>query len=206
MGQTAFPVDVNPDDTFSLVDGTFSDPQGRWDILDLDISGDIDPFVSLGFNVQNNMGFTMNFVFSVSVPIIPIASPTVHGGSTGITVTDSNASGSATVAALAGKSFYSGRIDGSTVLSLFSDPFSVTAGPPAGDSAVATTSLGLPATLPSGPATSTIGIFTEFSLTAGDQMSSTNFFRVEPIPEPTSLALGTFCMMLFSFARKRRAY
>ncbi len=204
VGGTSFPIAVNPDDTFSLVDATYSDALGRWDLLDLDVEGDIDPFTSLGFQVQNNMGFTVNFVFSVSVPIVPIPGATLHGGSTGITVTDANFSGSATVGALAGKSYFSGQIDGSTVLPLFSDPFSLIAGPPAGDTNVAATSLGLPSTLPSGPALATINIVAEFSLTAGDRMSSTNFFRVVPVPEPTSLMLIGFASLgLCSWRRSR---
>ena len=203
VGSVSYPIDVNSDDTFSLVDASYSDHLGRWDLLDLDVEGDIDPFTSLGFQVQNNMGFTVNFVLSVSVPISPIPGATVHGGSTGITVTDSNASGAATVAALAGKSYFSGQIDGSTVLPLFSDPFSVTA-TPAGNTNVAGTSLGLPATLPSGAALATIGIVAEFSLTAGDRMSSTNFFRVELIPEPASLLLAGFASLgLCSWRRSR---
>jgi len=204
MGEMTFPIDINPDDSFSLLDASFSDSLGRWDLLDLDVEGDIDPFTNLGFAVQNNMGFTVNFLVSVSVPIIPIPGATLHGGSSSLTVTDANASGTATVSALTGKSFYSGQIDGGTVLSLFSDPFSLTAGPPAGSGNATSTSLGLPATLPSGPALSTIGIVAEFSLTAGDSMSSTNFFRVEPVPEPATLALGGFALCLGLIQRRRK--
>lgn len=204
MGGMTMPVEVNSDDTFSVKDYYYHEPEGRWNILDLDLEGDIDPVTNLGFQIQNNMGVTANFVFGVSVPIAPIPGATVHGGSSGISVTDSDFSGSATVSALAGKSFYSGQIDGSTVLPLFSDPFSLSAGPTPGDSSATSTSLGLPATIPSGPALSTIGILVEFSLTAGDQMSSTNLFRVEAIPEPASLLLvGASSLVMCSWRRGR---
>ena len=204
MGEVSWDVDVNSDDTFSLVDATFVDAQDRWAVNDMDASGDIDPFANLGFNVQNNMGFDINFLISVSVPIIPIPTATLHGGSTALTVTDANASGSATVSTLSGTPYYSGQIDGSTVLTLFEDPYSLTA-TPAGNSNSDNTNDGLPFTIPSGPANSTIGIVVEFTLSAGDIASGTNFFRVEAIPEPTTLALfGT--ALAGMFMRRRRAY
>ena len=204
MGEMTFPIDVNSDDTFSLTDASFIGPSGSWALSNLNVNGDIDPFTSLGFQVQNNMGFTVNFLMSISVPIIPIPGATLHGGSTGITVTDADLSGSATVAALSGKPYYSGQIDGSTVLSLFNDPFSLTAAPLQGDSNSTNTNLGLPATLPSGAALATIGIVIEFSLSAGDQMSSTNLFRVEPVPEPTTLAFGGLALLGIFTSRRRR--
>ena len=171
-----------------------------WDGAVDNASGNADPFVNLAFGVTNIAAVPVEFTVSIAVPIVPIPGATVHGGSTGGSVSDSNnngVGGLSTIISVPGTPFYSGQIDGVGVLSIYPDPTSFPAG---GVFAFAGQTVNIPAlnpglpgpTLPSGPALLTIGISHRFLLAPGDSMSASSFFIVQPIPEPSSLMLATF--------------
>ena len=168
QGRTVeFMADVNSDGSFALRDQTSEGT--NWNLTDLDVSGNVDPFTSLNFAVTNNAAVTLLFTVSVTLPIVPQLPATLHGGSTGGTLTDSNFNGSATVATSGGIPYYQGQIDGATVLSIYPDPYSLSVAFPGQTVNVPAQNPGLPGpTLPSGPALSTIGIINRFTLTPGD--------------------------------------
>ena len=125
------------------------------------------------------------------VPIVPQLPATFYGGSTGGSVTDANNDGVGGVSTVAGLPFYAGQIDGATVLPIYADPTNFPILFAGQTLNIPAQNPGLPGpTLPGPPAFATIGIVHNFSLSAGDSTATTSFFVVEPVPEPTTLALG----------------
>jgi len=198
-------IPVNSDDLFSVENLSFGGM--FWEISNLNISGDIDPFTNLSFTVLNNAAVTANFVFNVTVPIVAQGPQTLIGGSTGGSVTDSNFDGIATVATIgSGTPFFSGEIDGSTVLEIYADPSSFSAPFAGGTANILALNPGLPGpTLSSGPAASTIGITHNFSLTPGDSIAVTSFFIVVAVPEPSSALLLGVGLPALLIRRRRTA-
>lgn len=185
-------IDVNPDDTFSASGLTLGNANSPlWQLESFDINGAINPFVSQGFSVVNTSAVPVTFTITTTVPIAPpLTGGTVVGGSTGITVTDANNDGVGSVTTLAGVPVFGGTVDGSIVLPLLADPFTLTV-PFAGGTASATDDAGLPGpSIISGPALTSIGIVQEFVLSPGDRAVGSAFFDIEPIvPEPTSVLI-----------------
>lgn len=153
-------------------------------------TADVDPFVNGVFSIQNNSSITQTYTFTVSLPISPAVTPgSSVGGSIGLTLTDANGNGVATVGSVGGGSVFMAANDGSTTLTLLGPGFSLSA-PFAGGSATASASAGLPgATIVSIGANSTISITHTFTLTPGDSIGLTSFYQVDALPEPGSLAL-----------------
>ena len=169
---------------FSSEDNRFGNSETMWELRDLDISGNVDPEVTLAYALTNNANVPVAFTMNTTVPISPVfVNGTRHGGATGGAVLDTG--NPVSVSTVAGKPLFSGEIDGSTVLALYPDPNSFS-GP-----SIATIpgiSAGLPGpTIPSGPALFSIGITNDFILGPGDTITLGNNFAV--IPEPASLAL-----------------
>lgn len=194
----------NGDGTFSYLGGLAS---ADWD-LEWDMVVDPDPFVSGDFSLVNNTAFTQPYVLTVSLPIFPAVTPaSLMGGSLGVTVTDANFNGTATVATLPGIPFYSGLIDGVEVLTLLDAPFSLSA-PFPGGTATASDFAGLPGPSIPGPiALTSIDITLRFTLTPGDRIGITSFFIVEPVPEPSTVILaliGGVSLAGVSLRRKRK--
>jgi hypothetical protein len=203
LGRTeTYRIPVQSDNTFDLIQQKPTSPTG-WTLTDLAVVGNVDPFASLNFAVTNNAAVTLLFTVSVTVPVSPQGPLTLHGGSFGASLLDSNNAGGATVATTAGVPLYRGQIDGATVLSIYPDPYSLTI--PFGVQNVPALNPGLPGpTLPSGPAASTIGIINTFTLTAGDSLAGVSFLLVVPVPEPSSIALVALGVMTWSSWRRKR--
>ncbi len=186
-------LEVGSDGGFA-VDGVEVQALG-WDVDGLYVSGNIDPFISQGFSVTNTAAVPISFTITTTVPITPIPGATTHGGSVGYTLTDANNDGVATVTASGSEPFFSGELDGISVLTLLgplSDDVSFAGQTVSGDA-----DAGLPGpTLPSGSVLASMSIIQKFTLTPGDRLSSTAFFVVEPelnpneiVPEPVSAAV-----------------
>lgn len=183
---------VDPDGTFHYT-GNYSYAQ-HWGV-NWNVSGNEDPFVTNFFTVTNNQSFTDLFTLTVTLPISALGPTTINLGSISGTVTDNN-NNNAFVTAPTGGSIYTALIDGSSVHTLMSDPFSEDAG-----GAMLTGPVGPAAFGPTGgpAAASTIGITVSFLLSPGDSASFTAFFSVE-VPGPAGLPL----IALFGLVGRRR--
>lgn len=173
--------------------------------LGWNVTADTDPFVNGFFSIQNNTAVTQTYSFTVTLPVTPPVVPvSTIGGSIGITVTDANGDGSATVASVGSGYVFNAANDGTTTLQLVGPGFSLSA-PFAGGSATSSASAGLPgATLSSIAANGTISITHTFTLTPGDSVGLTSFYQVSSVPEPGTLALfGAGALGLAALGRRR---
>jgi len=197
-----FETPIASDNSFKLVGAESTG--SAWDLDYLNIQGNADPFTSLNYAVTNNAAVPLLFSISVTLPIVPEGPLTLHGGSIGGALTDANFNGIATVATSAGVPFYRGQIDGATVLSIYPHLSTVTVGTAGGTLNLPALNPGLPGpTLPSGPATTTIGIINQFLLSPGDQFSANSFFVVIGVPEPSTIALLGICLLTLGNRRSR---
>jgi len=185
----------NGDGTFSLAGIGYGDSF----TCDWSVTVNPDPFITGTFNLTNNTASTQNFVLNVTLPFTPtLFQPMVMGGNFGdVTYTDTGLSGSVTLATVGANTLYLSRIDGLSVVGLLSSYSSTATGLPGVAGTEPGQSFGNP--IPSDPvpltfvSASSIGIRTQFSLTAGDRVSLPVFFQVEPtpVPEPsTALLIG----------------
>lgn len=194
----------NQDGTFSYLGQMTANP--NWD-LDWDMLVNPDPFISAVMGFTNNTGITQTFTLDVIMAIAPPVVPSsLMGGSIGLTLTDANNSGSATLASATPTAVYNGMIDGSPALPLLTDPYSLSVGV-AGGSTTDGTSAGLPGPTIPGPAgLATIGISHKFTLSPGDRASLVSNFIIEAVPEPGTLSLVAifFATMLVGSRRRQR--
>jgi hypothetical protein len=184
---------VDPDGTFHYT-GSYSYAD-HWGVV-WNVEGNADPFVTNFFTVTNNQAFTDLFTLTVLLPISPAITPSsIMLGSIVGTVTDNN-NNNAFVSAPTGGSIYTGLIDGLSVQTLMSDPFSEDAGGPMLSGVVGPASFGPTG----GPAALTsIAVTVSFLLSPGDSASFTAFFSVE-VPGPAGLPL----IALFGLVGRRR--
>jgi uncharacterized protein (TIGR03382 family) len=178
----------NPNGEGWLYQGSYSSPD--W-LLSASITADTEPFVNSVVGLTNNTSATQTYTLTVTMPITPITGGTLIGGSVGGSVTDSNNDGSAIVSTLPGSALFTGQIDGATALQIYNFPATFAAPFQGGTGPIPPVNLGLPGPFLPGPpsANTSIGIQLHFSLTAGDSVSISSFFDVEPIPAPGALAL-----------------
>jgi hypothetical protein len=195
-------VTENDDGSITFGPGSWVAATGVWELEWDEITVKADPQVSFIGTLTNTTALPQDFVFAVSTPVTPALPSSLYGGSTSVTVGDTNDDG-ATLQNTTGQPGYAGVIDGATNQLLLLNPFSLAA-PPSGTNSLTQWS-GLPATLP-GPAVNTsIGISHRFNLTAQDQATFNSTFNVV-IPEPGTLALlGVGLGALGRLGRRRHA-
>jgi len=214
IGSTALVNDevfANSDGSFSLLgnqQGGSVNGQPVWD-LSWNLVMNQDPSIGGSLTLTNLTTTTRNFNLQFLLPITPVFSPSLFGGTISATLLDFNGDLSASLAPVAvSPSIFRGTIDGATVLSLLAANVSCF-GSSAGCTAIGTDDFGLPGARPTlaGPAVnSAIGIFLNFSLSAGDRVTINTNFMVEPppaVPVPAALPLlmsGLGAMLL----RRRR--
>jgi hypothetical protein len=197
--QSGTPSGSGPEETFVGQRVT-----GGW-TLGWDVTADADPFVNGFFSIQNSSATTQTYSFTVTLPVSPPVTPiSTLGGSIGVTVTDANGNGVATVSSAGAGYVFNAANDGTTTLQLLGPGFALNA-PYAGGSATASASAGLPgATIASIAANGTISITHTFTLTPGDSVGLTSFYQVVAVPEPSRLALAaTGAVGLFALGRRR---
>lgn len=190
--------------SFSQAPGTGGTGPGAW-ALSWDFTADVDPFVNGFFSLQNNSTIVQTYTLTVSLPITPPVVPvSTIGGSIGVTVTDANGSGAASVASVGSGFVFNAANDGTSTLQLLGPGFALNA-PFAGGSATASANAGLPGgTISSISANGTISIAHTFTLTPGDSVGLTSFYLVNAVPEPGTLALfGSGAVGLLLLGRKR---
>lgn len=195
---------ANPNATTFDFDGSVS--RTNWN-LSWDVTLDPDPFVNGVFGVTNNTSSLQTFVLTVLLPISPaIPGGTLVGGSIGGSVTDANASGFAELKTLSGVALFTGMNDLNTALTIYDDPAVFTANLFPGQTVtIPALNVGLPPSIASIPALSTIAIQLTFVLTPGDTASFTTFYQVEPIPEPATVVLMGLGIGGLAVAGRRRS-
>ena len=129
--------------SFSQAPGTGGTGPGAW-ALSWDLTADVDPFVNGFFSLQNNSNIVQTYSLTVTLPITPPVVPvSTIGGSIGVTVTDANGNGAATVASIGSGFVFNAANDGTSTLQLLGPGFALNA-PFAGGSATASANAGLP--------------------------------------------------------------
>jgi len=180
-------VSVNPDGSFAA--SPMDQDLTSFVTEDISVTGNIDPVISVSFDVVNNAPVTQDFVFTFTLPILPVTPGTITGGSTGVTITDNNGDGATLGSSTLPGSlpFYTATIDGVAYQTLALTPV---VEPNTFETETASTLFGSPIPSQVGPAAlSTIGLEYRFTLTPGDRAAVTGNFVVETIPEPASIAL-----------------
>lgn len=166
--------------------------------MDLGFTYDQDPFVTGGFTVYNPSGSTQTYTFIFTTPVAPPITPTsLYGGSMAGSIT-AGSSTPATVATVPNTPLYQGMIDGTTVLSIYTDPMSWTVSQPFGSGQIP--GVNVPVTNVGPQVLNTISMKYTFTLTPDDITTMNGIFTV--VPEPATLVLLGIGSLLL---RKRRA-
>lgn len=160
---------------------------------------DADPTVSNFIAIQNNLAVAQTFTITVQIPIAPaIGAPITIQGSIVGGATDFNGNG-VTLSNSTG-SIYTALVDGNPVQTLLDSPQSYSAGA-GGSVGFGPASFG-PFAIGS-PATTSIGITINFTLSPGDLASYTSVFTVTPEPG-TLLLVGSGIAGLVAFGSRKR--
>ncbi len=189
------PYTDNGDGTFTY-NGSVSNPS-LW-AFTWDVTVDPDPLISAMFGITNNTAVTKHFDLLFTLPVgSPFGPPAVKSGSLAAAFQDLNNSGFVQLSNID----WSGRIDGSDAMSLFSGDFSC--GGVGCNGSIFPVSDG---PLSSTGVSTNIGIHLAFDLTAGDKATFTTFFQVEPVPIPAAVWLFSSGLLgLGAFMRRRKS-
>jgi len=179
--------------------------------MEWDIDADPDPFVSGVVGVSNNTNAPQDFLMSFVQPVFPaMIGPTIATGSVGVTVSDGNLNGATLTYYLGNSSnpVYEAFIDGSSYQTLLppfpgSPPFPLIASP-VGSNTI-TNSFGPQL---AGGVSTDLRVDIKFRLSARDVAGVTFNFVVVPVPEPSTVLLGSLGLVAlvgYGLRRRRRA-
>ncbi|MFO0895257.1 MAG: hypothetical protein U0574_09940 [Phycisphaerales bacterium] len=149
---------------------------------------DPDPYIGFSFEFFNNTASTQLFSVTMTLPVGFWNQGSLIGASIGGSVTDANFDGVGVLSS-AGGPIFDGKVDGSTQLTLFNDPFSVSVPFFGATATLGPETAGLPGPSIAGPGlvTTDMSITLTFSLTAGDRASFTGIFVMQYIPAPAGV-------------------
>lgn len=170
---------------------------GNGFISSWEIDVDTDPFVVSSFNITNTQATAQVFTVTVLLPIVPQLPISSGIGSVSGSLLDSNDSGASFVGTIAGVPLYEAIIDGSTVMTLYDDPYSLAIGTPTAN--LPTAGFG-PSVFPG--ASAVIGVRNTFVLSPGDTFQAVSYFFINAVPTPGALAL--FGVAGVTVMRRRR--
>jgi len=191
---------ANPDGTFSAV----GDEQTSSYELLFDMTIDADPAISGSFTLRNLSTTTQTFALSATLDVLPIAGPTLVGGSFEGTYTDTDTDPTDTPeVTIATALFYQASIDGVPVASL--GAFNLNAfGGEGVEGTISPEAFGVPILSQVGPGVSgAIAVaFPGFSLSPGDTVHVPFEFVV--VPEPTFASLFALIVAFFFIARRKK--
>jgi hypothetical protein len=169
----------------------------------LELTVDTDPVVTGTTVITNTFNTTQHITLLFTLPVVPILTPTLTGGSFRGTVTDRDGDGATLATFGPGTALYTALIDGNDWQSLYPDSQSVAAGQFL-SSNIANTNFGSPIPSLPGPAVAaSIGIRIDFTLTPFDSASFTSNHVVNPVPEPHTA--GLLLLGLALIAKRRRS-
>lgn len=164
---------------------------------------DPDPFVNNTFTLTNNTAVTQTYTISVVLPVTPALPPfTQTFGTISGTLLDANNNGFAQMSTSGGAPLYMSLIDGGNYMPLYTAPFTLNTAPIGSASATLNTQFFF---FPGGQpgVTTSIAITNTFTLSAGDAMTMTSAFRIDPeVPAPG--AAGALALAGIAAARRRR--
>jgi hypothetical protein len=173
-------------------------------IDEINLEIDSDPIVTGVTGVTNLFSSTQLITLVFTLPVTPILTATLTGGSFRGTVTDNDGDG-ATISTAAGSALYTALLDGANWQSLYPDSFSKSAGSHLSAN-ISSTNFGSPIPSLVGPSVlASIGIRLEFNLTAFDSASFTSNHVVIPVPEPQTGVLVAMGLSMLATRRRRIA-
>jgi hypothetical protein len=198
----------NPDGSFSLSGVAGGAAVGAAFNCDWSIVVNEDPQITSTFTLTNISAVTQTFTMNVTLPIAALGPATVQGGYFGDAVngtvyTDTNLDSNVTLATVGANTFYTALVNGIISQGLGSFTLNANGGPGVfGDTSQQSWGTPIPSA-PFGPASGNIRIRWQFSLTAGDSVTTKGFFQVEQAPEPATVALIGLGLGALVVARRR---
>lgn len=174
--------------------------------IDIGLTLDEDPELATSLGIDNLSGGTEHFTLVITMSgLSAIPGATLTGGSNAWDFGDNNGDG-VTLSTVAGSSLYTALIDGVAHDTLFDHPTVGSDGSAFGGGTIGPADFGSPIPSQLGPAlTSSIGITYDFTLTGGDDASTTTGrFVVKPVPEPATAALIALGLFGLAAAGRRR--
>jgi hypothetical protein len=144
-----------------------------------EIHFDDDPIIYNNYLIQNTTGINQTYSVTISMPTT-FAAPNLFRGSVHTSIIGT----AATISTVAPFPIYAAQIDGVTVRTLQSNPFSLSTPQDAGG---ASASFGFDPN--NVPVNSSMGITLTFQLTPGATAAIISDFEIKAIPEPSTLTL-----------------
>ena len=189
----------------NVSDLTVGDPLTGLKITSLDINLDNDPSVNGVVAVQNLALGTQQFTLTFTLPVAPIASATLTGGSVAGGVTENNGDTATLSTTGPTSALYTALIDGVVYQTLFPHSTTLTVVNPFDSADLTPGSFGTPIPSQPGPSVATsIGLRYDFNLTGQDAASFTGVFVVVPVPEPSTALLVVGGLAILARVGRRR--
>ena len=169
-----------------------------------------DPFVQNNVNVTNTSAYTQVYIVSVAMPIPAYGYDKVIYSSVGVTATDGDGN-NALLIDVAGASFYNGRVDNISKLTLDPPNLPITTADctpfPNTPGCTATSSIGVASQAVTSGVAHELQIILRFALSPGDAVGITSRFEIAsstaPVPEPTTASLLGLGLALLASSRRR---